>query len=292
MNNTIIIKNLSKNYRNGVKALDNIDFSITNGVFGLLGHNGAGKTTLMKTITTLLKPSKGSIEVCGFDTQSQGKDVRKHIGYLPQELSMYPNLSVWDFISYIANLKGIHDKKEVQNVLEKVDMLQYSKRKIGTLSGGMKRRVGIAQAFLGSPDILIVDEPTAGLDPEERVRFRGMLSCYARDGKIVILSTHILEDIYQVCDDLAVLRNGELFFKGSPNELIDITKNKVKVVQVKNDTELLSLQSKAVVLSSTYEKECIVVKIMDEHNLYPNISSIEATLEDAYIYCMGGKQNE
>lgn len=167
------ILHVSKQYKNGVTALEDVSFCVGSGVFGLLGHNGAGKTTLMKALVTVLKPSAGTIRVCGFDTAAQGKEVRARVGYLPQELAMYPSLSVWDFVNYMAQIKGIRDKKAVSTVLEEVEMLEFSRRKIGQLSGGMKRRVGIAQALIGNPPILVVDEPTAGLDPEERVRFRG-----------------------------------------------------------------------------------------------------------------------
>ena len=205
---------------NIVYALNDVTFSVESGVFGLLGHNGAGKTTLMKLLATISKPTSGSISVCGFDTQKQGDEVRKLIGYMPQELNMYPSLNVLDFVSYMAELKGIRNPRKVMDVLEQVDMAQYAKRRINQLSGGMKRRVGIAQALVGDPHILIVDEPTAGLDPEERVRFRGILSRFAKDGKCVLLSTHIVEDVYQLCERLAVLRKGTLFFCGNADMLL------------------------------------------------------------------------
>lgn len=187
MKTNIEFSHVTKRYPNGVTALDDISFSVGSGVFGLLGHNGAGKTTLMKALVTVLPTSAGTIRVCGFDTRRQGPKVRERIGYLPQELTMYPSLSVFDFVNYMAELKGVHDKKAVCKVLEEVEMLECSKRKIRQLSGGMKRRVGIAQALIGSPQVLVVDEPTAGLDPEERVRFRGLLSRYAREGRTLSL---------------------------------------------------------------------------------------------------------
>ena len=214
------ILHVSKQYKNGVTALEDVSFCVGSGVFGLLGHNGAGKTTLMKALVTVLKPSAGTIRVCGFDTAAQGKEVRARVGYLPQELAMYPSLSVWDFVNYMAQIKGIRDKKAVSTVLEEVEMLEFSRRKIGQLSGGMKRRVGIAQALIGNPPILVVDEPTAGLDPEERVRFRGLLSRYASEGRTVLLSTHIVEDIHQLCGELAVLRKGRLFYAGTSATLL------------------------------------------------------------------------
>ena len=176
-------------------------------------------------------------------------------------------------------------------ILEQVDMAQFANRKISQLSGGMKRRVGIAQALIGDPRILIVDEPTAGLDPEERVRFRGVLSRFAKDGKCVLLSTHIVEDVYQLCEQLAVLRKGTLFFCGSPNDLLSHVGGKVKIIELENETDLISLQKKTVVLSTTYEHNKIQARIMDENNRF-SVQAVPETLEDAYVYCMGGKSYE
>ena len=287
----IEINHLSKRYKNSVTALDDISFTVGSGVFGLLGHNGAGKTTLMKLIATISKPTSGSISVCGFDTQRQGNEVRHMIGYLPQELNMYPSLSVRDFVSYMAELKGVKSRKKVMEVLEQVDMAQFANRRISQLSGGMKRRVGIAQALIGDPHILIVDEPTAGLDPEERVRFRGVLSKFAKDGKCVLLSTHIVEDVYQLCEQLAVLRKGTLFFCGSPNDLLSHVSGKVKIIELENETDLIALQKETVVLSTTYEHNKIQARIMDENNHF-SARIVPETLEDAYVYCMGGKSYE
>ena len=283
------ILHVSKQYKNGVTALEDVSFCVGSGVFGLLGHNGAGKTTLMKALVTVLKPSAGTIRVCGFDTATQGKEVRARVGYLPQELAMYPSLSVWDFVNYMAQIKGIRDKKAVSAVLEEVEMLEFSRRKIGQLSGGMKRRVGIAQALIGNPPILVVDEPTAGLDPEERVRFRGLLSRYASEGRTVLLSTHIVEDIHQLCGELAVLRKGRLFYAGTSAALLERVRDKVKILRLENEAQLIELQKKAVVLSTTYESHGLAARIMDEDDLYTQAQPVAATLEDAYVYCMGGK---
>lgn len=283
------ILHVSKQYKNGVTALEDVSFCVGSGVFGLLGHNGAGKTTLMKALVTVLKPSAGTIRVCGFDTATQGKEVRARVGYLPQELAMYPSLSVWDFVNYMAQIKGIRDKKAVSAVLEEVEMLEFSRRKIGQLSGGMKRRVGIAQALIGNPPILVVDEPTAGLDPEERVRFRGLLSRYASEGRTVLLSTHIVEDIHQLCGELAVLRKGRLFYAGTSATLLERVRDKVKILRLENEAHLIELQKKAVVLSTTYESRGLAARIMDEDDLYTQAQPVAATLEDAYVYCMGGK---
>ncbi len=289
MKANIEISHVTKKYSNGVMALDDISFSVGSGVFGLLGHNGAGKTTLMKALVTVLSPSAGTIRVCGFDSRRQGNEVRERIGYLPQELAMYPSLSVFDFVNYMAELKGIHDKKAVCEVLEQVEMLEFSKRKIKQLSGGMKRRVGIAQALIGNPQILVVDEPTAGLDPEERVRFRGLLSRYAREGRTVLLSTHIVEDVHQLCGELAVLRKGRLFYAGTSVALLDKVKGKIKLLHLENENQLIELQKKSVVLQTTYERHGLTARIMDEDSSFPRAATVAATLEDAYVYCMGGK---
>lgn len=285
----IEISHVTKKYSNDVMALDDICFCVGSGVFGLLGHNGAGKTTLMKALVTVLSPSTGTIRVCGFDSLKQGNEVRKRIGYLPQELAMYPSLSVFDFVNYMAELKGIHDKKAVNEVLEQVEMLEFSKRKIKQLSGGMKRRVGIAQALIGNPQILVVDEPTAGLDPEERVRFRGLLSRYAREGRTVLLSTHIVEDVHQLCEELAVLRKGRLFYAGTSAVLLERVKGKIKLLHLENENQLVELQKKSVVLQTTYESHGLTARIMDEDSSFPGAATDTATLEDAYVYCMGGK---
>ena len=208
----------------------------------------------------------------------------------PQKVAVCnPSLSVFDFVNYMAELKGIHNKKAVSNVLEQVEMLEFSKRKIGQLSGGMKRRVGIAQALIGNPQILVVDEPTAGLDPEERVRFRSLLSRYARGGRTVLLSTHIVEDIHQLCEELAVLRKGHLFYAGTSAALLERVKDKVKILHLENENQLIELQKKSVVLSTTYESHGLTARIMDESGLFLQATPVTATLEDAYVYCMGGK---
>ena len=287
----IEISNLSKTYSNKITALENISFDVSSGVFGLLGHNGAGKTTLMKAIVTILQPTTGVISVCGFDTRKKGNEVRSRIGYLPQELSMYPSLSVFDFVNYMAAIKGVYEKHKVMSVLEQVDMSEFAGRKISQLSGGMKRRVGIAQALIGDPQVLIVDEPTAGLDPEERARFRGVLSRYAKDGKTVILSTHIIEDVYKLCEKLAVLRKGRLFFYGNSGDLMKRVEGRIRIVSLDTEEQLVSLQKQAVVIGTTYENGCLSVRIMDEKQSFAQYAPVTATLEDAYIYCMGGKAN-
>jgi ABC-2 type transport system ATP-binding protein len=287
--NTIEINHLSKQYKNGAIALDDISFNVKGGVFGLLGHNGAGKSTLMKALVTILPPTSGSIRICGFDTRTQGAEVRKRIGYLPQELAMYSSLSAYDFVNYMAKLKGIHDTSEVKNVLEQVDMLEFSKRRIGELSGGMKRRIGIAQALVGNPQILVLDEPTAGLDPEERVRFRALLTRFVRDGRAVLLSTHIIDELHQLCEDLAILRKGRLSYVGTSSNLMKRVNGRIKILTLEREEQLIDIQKQAVVISTSYEHRGLIVRIMDERMIFNEAECIPATLEDAYIYCMGGK---
>lgn len=204
---------------------------------------------------------------------------------------MYPSLSVFDFVKYMAQLKGVYDKRAVAEVLEQVEMWEFSKRKIGQLSGGMKRRVGIAQALVGEPEVLVVDEPTAGLDPQERVRFRGVLSRYARGGKTVVLSTHIVEDVCRICEELAVLRNGRLFYAGTSAGLLKRVEGKVKIIRLEKEEQLPELRKQAVVLSVAYESRGLAVRLVDENRVYPQRLAVAATLEDAYVYCMGGKEN-
>ncbi len=210
----IEIKNLVKTYRGGVQALSGINLTIGTGMFGLLGPNGAGKTTLMRVMVTLVQPSEGEVIIGKHNLNDKtGKQfVRRHLGYLPQELGLYPDLSAEEFVDYVAILKGLNEPnarhKRVTELLEIVNLSQERKRKIKTFSGGMKRRVGIAQALVNDPQLLIVDEPTAGLDPEERIRFRNLLERLGRE-RTVLLSTHIVEDIAQTCRKVAVQAKGK-----------------------------------------------------------------------------------
>lgn len=221
MNSEIRISHLTKQYKNGVTALNDVSFTVRDGIFGLLGHNGAGKSTLMKAVVTILKPSGGKISVCGYDTQKEGGEVRSRIGYLPQELLMYPQLSAFDFVSYMARLKGVCGDAPVREVLRLVEMERCAGQKIGQLSGGMRRRVAIAQALVGHPRVLVLDEPTAGLDPEERERFHGVISRLAGEGRTVIFSTHIVDDVYRLCRELAVIKNGRLVYAGTADAVPD-----------------------------------------------------------------------
>ena len=225
MKTEIIIENLSKNFGK-TQALKNISLRIEKGMFGLIGRNGAGKTTLMRIIATLVNKSGGNITVCGIPAANP-KEIRKLVGYLPQEFSVYPNMRVYEAMDYLGVLSGLTKsvrKERITELLSEVNLGSCRRLKVKALSGGMKRRLGIAQALLHDPQVLIVDEPTAGLDPEERVRFRNLLREIAGD-RIVILSTHIVEDIEKTCEKIAVLNKGELIYNGTLNDYIGEEKN-------------------------------------------------------------------
>ncbi len=217
---TIMMQTLNKVYHGGVYALNNVDLTIPPGMFGLLGPNGAGKTTLMRILAGIVRPTSGTIRIGEYDggTERGRTAVKRMLGYLPQDFGVYPDLNAREFLDYIAILKGLRDRtlrhKRIEALLEIVSLTQVANRKLKTYSGGMKRRVGIAQALLNDPALLIVDEPTAGLDPEERIRFRNLLSELGGN-RTVLLSTHIVEDIAQTCQRLAVLKDGHLIFQGT-----------------------------------------------------------------------------
>ena len=278
MEPNIVFSHVTKTYKGGVTALEDVSFSVGSGVFGLLGHNGAGKSTLMKALVTVEPPNSGAIQVCGFDTVRQGRAVRRRLGYLPQELPMYPSLSVRDFLRYMGELKGLRDKSQVENVLAQVEMQDFARRKIGQLSGGMRRRVGIAQALLGDPAFLIFDEPTVGLDPEERIHFRNLFSQAARD-RLVLLSTHIIEDVQSVCDRLVVIHHGQILFTGTPEQLIASAAGHVGVFWEKDETQEQGLHITARVNTSRGVRCRAVSDILP-----PFAEPAEPTLEDAYLY--------
>ena len=221
----ISIDNLTQIYPNKNRALDDINLDISDGLFGLLGPNGAGKSTLMRILVTLMKPTSGTITVNGLDLEKHRKEIRAMLGYLPQDFSVFPKIKTWEFLDYSARLAGLKDKTKrlnrIDELLQRVGLFEAREKLANKLSGGMKRRVGIAQALIGDPKILIVDEPTTGLDPEERIRFRNLLTEMSRDERIIILSTHIVGDISSTCRDMALLKQGKVSFNGAPEELIE-----------------------------------------------------------------------
>lgn len=249
--NTLKITNLNLTYKNGYNAINGISLNIKNGMFGLLGPNGAGKSSLMKTIVGLQKPSSGTIEFNDIDIVKQTDYIKKNLGFLPQDFGVYPKVNAYDLLNHIAILKGINNKTERQNqiqyLLEKVNLWHFKDKEVHTFSGGMKQRFGVAQALLGNPKIIIVDEPTAGLDPEERNRFNTLLSNISRE-VVVILSTHLVEDVKNLCSEMTIMNRGRILKTGKPKELIKELEGKVWSKFIEND-ELESYQSKLKVIS-------------------------------------------
>jgi ABC-2 type transport system ATP-binding protein len=280
-------ENLGKTYKGGVQALQGVNLTIETGMFGLLGPNGAGKTTLMRILATLLKPTTGTARVAGHNV-ADGREkwaVKAMLGYLPQELGLYPDLTAQEFLDYIAILKRMHDsqqrREQVAQLLATVGLGEAADRKLKTFSGGMKRRVGIAQALLNDPRLLIVDEPTSGLDPQERVRLRNLLADLARD-RIVLLSTHIVEDIGQTCGDMAVLHQGRVLFRGAPGELIDRARG--RVWQIKTTGE--KPDDGLAVVSTLRLEDGTQYRVVGEDVGGYEARPVEPSLEDGYMWLM------
>ncbi|MEM0540996.1 ABC transporter ATP-binding protein [Flavobacterium sp. j3] len=278
------ISNVTKQYAKDKFGL--VDFSMTleNGIVGLLGSNGAGKSTLMRIIATVSNPTSGTIKLNGKDILKYPNSMRKVLGYLPQDFGVYPNLTGYEFLKYIAALKGIGGKglqTKVVQLLEGVNLMDVSNRPISTYSGGMKQRLGIAQVLLNDPKVLIFDEPTVGLDPVERVRFRNLISQLS-DERIVILSSHILADIEMIADEVVIMKNGLLVQKGFQSEIIDTVKNKVFELEVSKDN-LQSFKDKFLVISTIQKREGVLVRVVSDTVLTHAISC-EPTLEDAFLY--------
>ncbi len=280
----LVIKNISKQYNKTKFGLQDFSITIENGILGLLGPNGAGKSTLMKIIATISNPTSGQILLDGIDISKNPNEIRKILGYLPQDFGVYPNLNAYEFLEYIAALKGIGGanlKERITQLLEGVNLIDAAKKPIGTYSGGMKQRIGIAQVLLNDPKILIFDEPTVGLDPEERVRFRNLISDLANDC-IVILSSHIVSDIETIADKVAIMKNGQLISHGYQQDIIDVIKNKVFEFEI-NSNDLNSFKEKYLILNTIRKKENILVRFIADEKL-PNVTICTATLEDAYLY--------
>ena len=289
----ITIQNLSKTYGGNVVALHNVNLEIGTGMFGLVGPNGAGKTTLMRIVAGLINPTQGQVHVFDYDlSQSRQKQSAKAMtGYLPQEPGFYPDLTVREFLDYMGILKGINNRQErrqqIEELIALVRLTDVAKRKIKTYSGGMKRRVGIAQALLGNPKLVIVDEPTAGLDPEERVRFRNLLADTAVE-RTVILSTHIVEDISHSCNDLAVLNKGEVLFRGRPRDLISQAEGHVWAITMNNGER----PSDGVTLVSTLQmQDGVQYRVLGKPDDAYTAQPIAPSLEDGYMWLMKQKAN-
>jgi len=286
---TINIKGLTVEFNNGTKAIDNLNLNIEKGIYGLLGENGAGKTTLMRVLTTILPVSKGNILINGINLEKNNYEmIQKQIGYLPQELEVYPSLTVRDSLEYLGRMSGIPKnicKDRIDYYLEKTGLIDKQNKKNKQLSGGMKRRVGLVQALLNEPPILIVDEPTTGLDPEERIKIRNLLVDFG-ETRTVIFSTHVIEDIASTCNKLGIMQKGNLIFNGEISELLNNAENHVWNCLITNEKEILELSRYATISSKQYVNGNIMTKIISEEK--PRIDCIraEVTLEDAYLYMM------
>lgn len=285
------IQNLTKEYRHGKRAIENISVELANGMFGLLGPNGAGKTTLMKILVTLLEPTSGTVLYGGLQLGKDDQEIRRLIGYLPQEYGLYPSLTARELLGYMATLHGKADRlnwqSRIEAVLEQVHLKDVGNQRVGSFSGGMRQRLGIAQALLNDPELLIVDEPTAGLDPEERVRFRNLLGQLSGE-RIVILSTHIVDDISSSCDDMALLDQGCLRYRGRPSEFIRSAEGFVWSTTVA-PAQVSAIETDYQVISAVRHMDGVSLRILANPNAVTQLSNVcpvEATLEDAYIWTM------
>ena len=279
------ITNLNKTYPNGVQALKNVDLNIPQGMFGLLGPNGAGKSTLMRTISTLQEADTGSISLGDLDVLSQKNEVRKILGYLPQEFGVYPKVSALAMLDHIASLKGITNKGErkevVEALLNKTNLWHVRKKNLGTYSGGMKQRFGIAQALIGEPQLIIVDEPTAGLDPAERNRFHNLLSEIG-ENTIVILSTHIVEDVANLCQNMAIICLGEVIAQGNPTDLISSVEGKVWKKLI-DKAEVAEYRDQLQVISTQLKSGRTEIHVFAEQQPDESFAAAAVDLEDVYF---------
>lgn len=281
----LIINNLSKTYTNGVQALKNLSLEIPKGMFGLLGPNGAGKSTLMRTIATLQEADKGNISFNGIDVLTQKQDIRKILGYLPQQFGVYPKISAQTLLDHFAALKGISNKKDrkevVESLLHKTNLYESRSKNLGGFSGGMKQRFGIAQALIGNPQLIIVDEPTAGLDPTERNRFHDLLSEIG-ENIIVILSTHIVEDVSDLCSNMAIINRGELELAGKPSQLIDNLNGKIWEKRIEKSS-IQDYKTKHNVISSRLFAGKTLVRVLADEIPDSEFASVSPNLEDVYF---------
>lgn len=281
----IDVKDVTMIYPSGKKALQNVRFSVESPDFvGILGPNGAGKSTLMKLMTAALRETRGKIELDGKSLLSQESMLKRNLGYLPQVFGLYDELTVWQFMDYMSALKGIKDKEEIEWALEQTGLKDKRKIRIGNLSGGQKQRVGIAQAIVGHPELMILDEPTVGLDPEERIRFRNIFSEMSRD-RIVFLSTHIVDDVQAVCNRVLVIYGGEILFDGAPSDLIDSTVDHVGSY-VRSLDEVIPEDCE--IVSKVNTRNGVLTRIVGE-NLPDYVEKCEPTLEDAYLYTVAAR---
>lgn len=279
------IENLSKTYPNGVKALDNVSLEISNGMFGLLGPNGAGKSSLMRTLSTLQEADSGSAFLNDIDIINQPTELRKVLGYLPQEFGVYPRITAEQLLDHVAILKGISNKKErkslVEYLLQKVNLYDKRNKSVAGFSGGMKQRVGIAQALIGNPQLIIVDEPTAGLDPGERNRFHNLLADVGQE-VVVILSTHIVDDVRELCPSMAIMNLGKLVYHGSPVAVLQELEGKVWMKAVQRD-EVDTYRSTHHVISDKMVAGRPQIHVLSDTHPGDGFVAVAASLEDVFF---------
>ena len=293
MSDELKIEGLSKTYPNGVRALDRVSLTIPTGMFGLLGPNGAGKSSLMRTIATLQEPDEGSIHLGSLDVLKKKEEVRKALGYLPQEFGVYPKMSAEAMLSHFAVLKGVEPSSSdavVERLLRQTNLWDARKKKLGTYSGGMKQRFGIAQALLGEPRLIIVDEPTAGLDPAERLRFLNLLSEIG-ENIVIILSTHIVEDVSELCRRMAVISRGRVLLEGTPQDSIAALAGKIWS-RVVDRVDLADFERYYNVISTHLVAGRTVVHVQGESSPGEGFDSVDAGLEDVYFSTLKSSELE
>jgi ABC-type multidrug transport system ATPase subunit len=286
----LAIRDLSKRYGNGVQALDRVSLTIAPGMFGLLGPNGAGKSTLMRTLATLQEADSGSARLDDIDVLRDKDRVRRLLGYLPQEFGVYPKVTAWDMLDHFARLKGLADSKQrkatVEALLERTNLAAVRNQKLGGFSGGMRQRFGIAQALIGNPKLIIVDEPTAGLDPEERVRFHNLLADIGRD-VVVILSTHIVGDVADLCPRFAVISKGRVLLEGEPREAVARLVGRIWQ-RVVDRVELGDTLAALPVISTRLQSGRTVVRTFADGAPGPGFEAVQPELEDVYFSAVAG----
>lgn len=281
------LKNITVTFKNGVTAVNDVNLEIPRGIYGLLGENGAGKTTLMRVLTTVLKPTNGTVTLDGilYNENNYGK-IQQKIGYLPQEIDLYPNLTIRECLEYIGELDGIERrecKKRIDYYLEKTSLKEHQKKKMKQLSGGMKRRVGLVQALLNEPEFLVIDEPTTGLDPEERIRIRNLLVDFSQN-RTILFSTHVVEDLAATCNQLAIMKKGSFLYTGTMKELLNEVQGCIWNCQVTDEMTARKLEQQYHVSAKQYIDGGLRMKLISE--IKPDVECMpgEVTLEDAYIY--------
>lgn len=290
---SIEIRDLTVQFKNGVTAVDHATLTIPRGIYGLLGENGAGKTTLMRVLTTVLKPTQGTASLDGltYSKENYGK-IRRKIGYLPQEIDLYPQLTVRECLEYMGELAGVEKKvlaRRIDRALERTSLTAHQKKKMRQLSGGMKRRVGLVQALLHEPEFLIVDEPTTGLDPEERIRIRNLLVDFSED-RTVLLSTHVVEDLAATCSRLAVMKKGRFLYAGDMQGFLEQVRGCVWICRAADEAQARELEREYLTAGKQLGDRGVQLRILAREKPLADCRPAEATLEDAYLYLTNRKE--